>query len=186
MAGAAAVPAVAMAAILRSGKFLRLFSGVARNLAASTGGNKAEEGGLGSAGGGGSVFSSSFLGQDSFAIQNVLPYLGVSDSGHAEDRQVHFVTALLDPDDQIPIDVPDPGRYGTVAKSADPDCNIVTVRLNLEFTLHDKQFAYPLSRVQYCPTPDWNNSKDSQSIHYRLNGTRLGLLLYTKTKKHLE
>jgi hypothetical protein len=76
-----------MAAILRSGKFLRLFSGVARNLAASTGGNKAEEaggGGLGTAGG--SPFSTSFLGQDSFAIHNVLPYLGVSDSGHAEDR----------------------------------------------------------------------------------------------------
>jgi hypothetical protein len=86
MAGAA-VPAAAMAAILRSGKFLRLFSGVVRNLAASTGGNKAEEaGGLGSSAGGSSLFGDSFFGQTNFAIQNVLPYLGVSDSGHAEDR----------------------------------------------------------------------------------------------------
>ena len=86
MAGAA-VPAAAMAAILRSGKFLRLFSGVARNLTASTGGQKAEEaGGLGSAGSGSGLFNDNFLGQTNFAIQNVLPYLGVSDSGHAEDR----------------------------------------------------------------------------------------------------
>lgn len=71
-----------MAAILRTGKFLRLFSGVARNLAASTG--KSEETGLVPTTG--LCFDNNFLSQANFSIQNVLPYLGVSDSGHAEDR----------------------------------------------------------------------------------------------------
>ena len=74
-----------MAAILRSGKFLRLFSGVARNLVAGQG--QGEDGvahpGL--------VFDKSFS-QANFSIQNVLPYIGVSDSGHAEDR---FPTRLV-------------------------------------------------------------------------------------------
>jgi len=76
-----------MAAILRSGKFLRLFGGVARNLAAGTGQND-EKGLLPQQG---LVFDKSFS-QSSFSIQNVLPYIGVSDSGHAEDR---FPTRLL-------------------------------------------------------------------------------------------
>jgi len=76
-----------MAAILRSGKFLRLFSGVARNLAAGTGKN--DENGLLPQHG--LLFDKSFS-QTSFSIQNVLPYIGVSDSGHAEDR---FPTRLL-------------------------------------------------------------------------------------------
>jgi len=76
-----------MAAILRSGKFLRLFSGVARNLAAGTG--KSDDNGVLSHQG--LVFDKSFS-QASFSIQNVLPYIGVSDSGHAEDR---FPTRLL-------------------------------------------------------------------------------------------
>ena len=70
-----------MAAILRSGKFLRLFSGVARNLAATGGKNEdtslVPQHGL--------SFDRNFS-QANFSIQNVLPYLGVSDSGHAEDR----------------------------------------------------------------------------------------------------
>ena len=72
-----------MAAILRSGKFLRLFSGVARNLAASSGKN--EDNGLVPQHG--LSFDRNFS-QANFSIQNVLPYLGVSDSGHAEDRCV--------------------------------------------------------------------------------------------------
>jgi len=76
-----------MAAILRSGKFLRLFSGVARNLAAGPGQND-EKGLLPQQG---LLFDKSFS-QTSFSIQNVLPYIGVSDSGHAEDR---FPTRLL-------------------------------------------------------------------------------------------
>jgi len=76
-----------MAAILRSGKFLRLFSGVARNLAAGTGKN--DENGLLPQQG--LLFDKNFS-QASFSIQNVLPYIGVSDSGHAEDR---FPTRLL-------------------------------------------------------------------------------------------
>ena len=76
-----------MAAILRSGKFLRLFSGVARNLAASSGKN--EDNGLVPTQG--LSFDRNFS-QANFSIQNVLPYLGVSDSGHAEDR--YFVTQL--------------------------------------------------------------------------------------------
>ena len=76
-----------MAAILRSGKFLRLFSGVARNLAASSGKN--EDNGLVPAHG--LSFDRNFS-QANFSIQNVLPYLGVSDSGHAEDR--YFVTQI--------------------------------------------------------------------------------------------
>jgi len=76
-----------MAAILRSGKFLRLFGGVARNLAAGTGQND-EKGLLPQQG---LVFDKNFS-QTSFSIQNVLPYIGVSDSGHAEDR---FPTRLL-------------------------------------------------------------------------------------------
>ena len=70
-----------MAAILRSGKFLRLFSGVARNLAASSG--KTDDNGLVPQHG--LSFDRNFS-QANFSIQNVLPYLGVSDSGHAEDR----------------------------------------------------------------------------------------------------
>ena len=70
-----------MAAILRSGKFLRLFSGVARNLAASSGKN--DDNGLVTQHG--LSFDRNFS-QTNFSIQNVLPYLGVSDSGHAEDR----------------------------------------------------------------------------------------------------
>jgi len=75
-----------MAAILRSGKFLRLFSGVARNLAA--GPSKADD----------QPVVAQHLSFDknfstSTAIQNVLPYMGVSDSGHAEDR---FPTRLID------------------------------------------------------------------------------------------
>jgi len=76
-----------MAAILRSGKFLRLFSGVARNLAAGPGKN--DENGLLPQQG--LLFDKNFS-QTSFSIQNVLPYIGVSDSGHAEDR---FPTRLL-------------------------------------------------------------------------------------------
>jgi len=76
-----------MAAILRSGKFLRLFGGVARNLAAGPGQND-EKGLLPQQG---LIFDKSFS-QSSFSIQNVLPYIGVSDSGHAEDR---FPTRLL-------------------------------------------------------------------------------------------
>ena len=76
-----------MAAILRTGKFLRLFSGVARNLAASSGGKVNEDGGNGSlVSSTGLCFDNNFLSQANFSIQNVLPYLGVSDSGHAEDR----------------------------------------------------------------------------------------------------
>lgn len=78
-----------MAAILRTGKFLRLFSGVARNLAASSGGKNEETGLVSSTG---LCYDSNFLNQANFSIQNVLPYLGVSDSGHAEDR---FPTRLL-------------------------------------------------------------------------------------------
>jgi len=77
-----------MAAILRTGKFLRLFSGVARNLAATSGKN--EETGLVPTTG--LCFDGNFLSQANFSIQNVLPYLGVSDSGHAEDR---YPTRLL-------------------------------------------------------------------------------------------
>jgi len=77
-----------MAAILRSGKFLRLFSGVARNLAA--GPNKNDETALPPPQGG--IFDKNFS-TASFSIQNVLPYIGVSDSGHAEDR---FPTRLMD------------------------------------------------------------------------------------------
>jgi len=76
-----------MAAILRSGKFLRLFSGVARNLAAGSGKN--DDTGLVPQHG--LSFDRNFS-QANFSIQNVLPYLGVSDSGHAEDR---FPTRLL-------------------------------------------------------------------------------------------
>jgi len=75
-----------MAAILRSGKFLRLFSGVARNLAA--GPNKTDDQG---------VVPQQLLFDKNFStsttVQNVLPYIGVSDSGHAEDR---FPTRLMD------------------------------------------------------------------------------------------
>ena len=71
-----------MAAILRSGKFLRLFSGVARNLAASSGKNDDSNGLVPQHG---LPFERNFS-QSNFSIQNVLPYLGVSDSGHAEDR----------------------------------------------------------------------------------------------------
>ena len=76
-----------MAAILRSGKILRLFSGVARNLAA--GPNKTDDG---------SVLPQQSLTFDknfssSVSLQNVLPNIGVSDSGHAEDR---FPTRLMD------------------------------------------------------------------------------------------
>ena len=71
-----------MAAILRSGKFLRLFSGVARNLAASSGKNDDSNGLVPQHG---LSFERNFS-QSNFSIQNVLPYLGVSDSGHAEDR----------------------------------------------------------------------------------------------------
>ena len=83
-----------MATILRTGKFLRLFSGVARNLAASSG-NKTDDAGLTGSGlvpTTGLCFDSNFVSQANFSIQNVLPYLGVSDSGHAEDR---FPTRLL-------------------------------------------------------------------------------------------
>ena len=76
-----------MTAIFRTGKFLRLFSGVARNLAASNGAKNEEAGGLvPSSSGGGLAFDGNFVSQANFSIQNVLPYLGVSDSGHAEDR----------------------------------------------------------------------------------------------------
>jgi len=75
---------------LRTGKFLRLFSGVARNLAASSG-NKTDENGV-LCPTTGLCFDSNILSQANFSIQNVLPYLGVSDSGHAEDR---FPTRLL-------------------------------------------------------------------------------------------
>ena len=78
-----------MAAILRSGKFLRLFSGVARNLAATGGKNDdtslVPQHGL--------SFDRNFS-QANFSIQNVLPYLGVSDSGHAEDRSEFSDTSL--------------------------------------------------------------------------------------------
>jgi len=76
-----------MAAILRSGKILRLFSGVARNLAAGT--NKNDDSGLVPQHG--LLFDKNFS-QASLSLQNVLPYIGVSDSGHAEDR---FPTRLL-------------------------------------------------------------------------------------------
>ena len=76
-----------MTAILRSGKFLRLFSGVARNLVAGQG--QGEEGGVLAQPG--LAFDKS-LNQANFSIQNVLPYIGVSDSGHAEDR---FPTRLV-------------------------------------------------------------------------------------------
>jgi len=75
-----------MAAILRSGKFLRLFSGVARNLAA--GPNKTDEQGVVPQQ---LLFDKNF--SSSTTVQNVLPYIGVSDSGHAEDR---FPTRLMD------------------------------------------------------------------------------------------
>ena len=94
-----------MAAILRSGKFLRLFSGVARNLAATGGKNDdtslAPQHGL--------SFDRSFS-QANFSIQNVLPYLGVSDSGHAEDRSVwcHTVTASVTRCDCVTFQVPHP------------------------------------------------------------------------------
>jgi hypothetical protein len=77
-----------MAAILRSGKFLRLFSGVARNLAA--GPNKTDDAGLLPQQG--LLFDKNFS-SSTASIQNVLPYIGVSDSGHAEDR---FPTRLMD------------------------------------------------------------------------------------------
>lgn len=76
-----------MAAILRSGKFLRLFGGVARNLAA--GPNKTDENVVLPSHG---IVLDKFFSQASFSIQNVLPYIGVSDSGHAEDR---FPTRLI-------------------------------------------------------------------------------------------
>jgi len=72
---------VKMAAILRSGKFLRIFSGLARNLAATNKGtddnNLVPQIGI--------SFDKNFASQ-AFSIHNVLPYIGVSDSGHAEDR----------------------------------------------------------------------------------------------------
>jgi len=77
-----------MAAILRSGKFLRLFSGVARNLAA--GPNKSDDNSVQPQQG--LLFDKTFS-TASFSLQNVLPYIGVSDSGHAEDR---FPTRLMD------------------------------------------------------------------------------------------
>jgi len=76
-----------MAAILRSGKFLRLFGGIARNLAA--GPNKADDNVVLPSHG---IVLDKFFSQASFSIQNVLPYIGVSDSGHAEDR---FPTRLI-------------------------------------------------------------------------------------------
>jgi len=78
-----------MAAILRTGKFLRLFSGVARNLAA--GPNKNDDNSLVPQNG--LLFDKTFSSQVAAgSLQNVLPYIGVSDSGHAEDR---FPTRLL-------------------------------------------------------------------------------------------
>ena len=96
-----------MAAILRSGKFLRLFSGVARYIAKdllnqknipilpifmfrnlAAGPNKTDDQG---------VVPQQLLFDKNFStsttVQNVLPYIGVSDSGHAEDR---FPTRLMD------------------------------------------------------------------------------------------
>jgi len=74
-----------MAAILRTGKFLRLFSGAARNLA--SGQTKTDDNPLGIQNG--LFFDKSFsglAGGQLSSLQNILPYLGVSDSGHAEDR----------------------------------------------------------------------------------------------------
>jgi len=59
-------------------------------LAASSGNKTDENGALCPTTG--LCFDSNILSQANFSIQNVLPYLGVSDSGHAEDR---FPTRLL-------------------------------------------------------------------------------------------